>query len=101
MFFIISQNLRIQKFKNGKGFTVFGVSLDRDKDAWMKAIEKDNLEWIYHVSDLGGWQSRPAAIYGVNSIPTNWLIDGNGIIVGRNLRGPALDAALDQILEKK
>ena len=89
------------KFKNGKGFTIFGVSLDRDKDAWMKAIERDGLEWTSHVSDLGGWQSRPAAIYGVNSIPTNWLIDGNGIIIGRNLRGPALDAALDEIMEKK
>ncbi len=90
-----------EKFKNGKGFTIFGVSLDRDKEAWMKAIQKDGLVWPYHVSDLGGWQSRPAAIYGVNSIPTNWLIDGNGIIVGRNLRGAALDAALEQLKVKK
>jgi thiol-disulfide isomerase/thioredoxin len=89
-----------QKFKSGKGFTVFGVSLDRDKEAWMKAIQKDGLVWPYHVSDLGGWQSRPAAIYGVNSIPTNWLVDGNGVIVARNLRGPALDAALEQLKEK-
>lgn len=90
-----------QKFKNGKGFTVFGVSLDRDKDAWIKAIQRDGLVWPHHVSDLGGWQSRPAAIYGVNSIPTNWLIDGSGEIIGRNLRGPALDAALEQIKLKK
>ena len=90
-----------EKFKNGKGFTVFGVSLDRDKAAWVKAIQRDGLVWPYHISDLGGWQSRPAAIYGVNSIPTNWLIDGNGVIIGKNLRGPALDAALEQIKVKK
>jgi thiol-disulfide isomerase/thioredoxin len=90
-----------EKFKTGKGFTIFGVSLDRDKEAWIKAIQKDGLEWPYHVSDLGGWQSRPAMIYGVNSIPTNWLIDGNGVIIGRNLRGAALDAALEQIKAKK
>ena len=90
-----------EKFKNGKGFTIFGVSLDRDKDAWIKAIERDGLEWTNHISDLGGWQSRPAAIYGVNSIPTNWLVDGDGVIIGRNLRGPALDAALEQIKVKK
>jgi thiol-disulfide isomerase/thioredoxin len=90
-----------EKFKSGKGFTIFGVSLDRDKEAWIKAIQKDGLIWPYHVSDLGGWQSRPAAIYGVNSIPTNWLIDGNGIIVGKNLRGAALDAALEQLKVKK
>ena len=90
-----------EKFKSGKGFTVFGVSLDRDKDAWVKAIQRDGLVWPNHVSDLGGWQSRPAAIYGVNSIPTNWLIDGNGVIIGKNLRGPALDAALEQIKVKK
>lgn len=88
------------KFKNAKGFTVYGVSLDQNPLAWKKAIEKDQLVWTTHVSDLGGWQSRPAQIYGVNSIPTNFLLDGNGIIVGRGLRGPALEQALDQMLEK-
>lgn len=87
-----------KKFKNGKGFTIYGVSLDQSKDAWMKAIEKDQLNWPSHVSDLGGWQSRPAAIYGINSIPQNLLIDGNGTIVGKNLRGPALDAALEALV---
>ena len=66
----------------------------------MKAIAKDQLVWPNHVSDLGGWQSRPAQMYGVNSIPTNFLLDANGIIVARNLRGPALDAALENLLEK-
>jgi hypothetical protein len=67
----------------------------------MKAIAKDQLEWPYHVSDLGGWQSRAAAIYGVNSIPTNVLIDANGVIVAKNLRGPALEDALDKLVVKK
>ncbi len=88
------------KFKNGKGFTIYSVSLDQNKDAWMKAIEKDGLVWPYHVSDLGGWQSRPAAIYGVNSIPTNFLLDGNGVIVARSLRGPALESALESLVAK-
>ncbi len=88
------------KFKNAKGFTIYNVSLDQNKEAWIKAIAKDKLEWPNHVSDLGGWQSKPAQQYGVSSIPTNFLIDANGIIVARNLRGPALDAALDNLLEK-
>ena len=89
------------KFTNAKGFTVYSVSLDQSKEAWMKAIAKDQLEWPYHVSDLGGWQSRPAAIYGVSSIPTNVLIDGNGVIVGKNLRGAALDEAIDKLVSAK
>lgn len=88
------------KFSNAKGFTVYSVSLDSNKDAWMKAIQQDGLIWPNHVSDLGGWQSRGAQIYGVNSIPTNWLIDGKGVIVGTNLRGPALDQAIEQLLSK-
>ncbi len=88
------------KFKNAKGFAIYNVSLDQNKEAWIKAIAKDKLDWPYHVSDLGGWQSKPAQLYGVNSIPTNFLIDANGIIVARNLRGPALDDALNGLLEK-
>lgn len=87
------------KFKKAKGgFTIYSVSLDQNRDAWIKAIEKDGLVWKNHVSDLGGWQSKPASMYGVYSIPTNWLIDQNGVIVGRNLRGPALNQALEQLL---
>jgi hypothetical protein len=85
------------KFKSAKGFTIFSVSLDQNKDAWMKAITKDNLTWEYHVSDLGGWQSKPAQIYRVNSIPASFLLDQNGVIIGKNLRGPALDAALEKL----
>lgn len=85
------------KFKNAKGFTVYGVSLDQNKEAWMKAIKQDNLAWPYHVSDLGGWQSKPAQIYRVNSIPASYLIDHNGVIIGKNLRGAALEEALEKL----
>src|ERR1043165_2375173 len=65
-----------QKFnKKAKGFTVFSVSLDQNKTAWVNAIAKDGLVWENHVSDLGGWQSKGAAQYGVNSIPAGFLID--------------------------
>lgn len=88
-----------KKFKNGDGFTVYSVSLDNSKESWQKAIENDKLTWEYHVSDLGGWNSKAAAVYGVRSIPTNFLIDGDGIIVGRGLRGPALESAIKQFLK--
>jgi hypothetical protein len=79
---------------------VYSVSLDQNKDHWIKAIAKDSLAWPYHVSDLGGWQSRPAAIYGVNSIPANFLIDGNGVIVARGLRGANLESTLESLTAK-
>jgi thiol-disulfide isomerase/thioredoxin len=88
---------KTKNFENGKGFTVFSVSLDRTDDAWKKAITDDKLEWPYHISDLKGWYSKHAAIYGVRQIPFNFLLDGNGVIIARNLRGPALEAALEKL----
>lgn len=90
-------NFKDKQFTKGDGFTIFGVSLDRTKDAWIKAIKQDNLKWPYHISDLNYWNSKHAAIYGVRSIPTNFLIDANGVIVARNLRGPQLEAALKEL----
>lgn len=87
------------KFKSGKGFTVFSVSLDREKGAWEQAIAADKLVWENHVSDLQFWNSKYAGIYGVRSIPTNFLIDGNGVIVAVGLRGPALEQALTGLLK--
>jgi thiol-disulfide isomerase/thioredoxin len=87
------------KFKNGKGFTIFSVSLDRDKAAWEAAIIADKLSWENHVSDLQYWNSKYAGIYGVRSIPSNFLIDGDGIIIGKNLRGPALEQAMKDLLK--
>ena len=84
-----------REFKNGNSFEILSVSLDQNEAAWVKAIEKDQLVWPYHVSDLQGWSNAAAMRYGVNSIPTNVLVDGNGIIVGKNLRGDLLEKALD------
>jgi thiol-disulfide isomerase/thioredoxin len=88
-----------KQFQNGKGFTVYSISLDKSKDRWLDAIEKDKLEWPYHVSDLLGWNADGARIYGVNSIPTNYLIDGDGIIIAKNLRGETLHQKLSEILK--
>ena len=85
-----------QKYKD-KGFTVYGVSLDRTKDAWVKAIQQDNLTWT-HVSDLKFWQSEAAQAYGVKGIPFALLIDEEGKVVGKNLRGPALQKKLEEVL---
>ena len=87
------------KFKNAKGFEVFSVSLDRSKDAWLKAIEQDQLEWKWHVSDLKHWSSEPAKLYGVRSIPSNVLIDADGKIIAKNLRGKQLHMKLDELIE--
>ena len=89
------------KFKDGKGFTVFGVSLDKSQQAWVKAIEKDGLVWKNHVSDLRGWSSQAGADYGVRSIPASFLVDPNGIIIGVNLRGQSLHTTLDKYVVKR
>jgi len=91
------QKFKNSKFKNGKGFTVFSVSLDKDKATWEQAIAADKLSWENHVSDLQFWNSKYAGIYGVRSIPNNFLIDGDGVIVAKNLRGPALEQALTEL----
>jgi peroxiredoxin len=85
------------KFK-GKGFKILSVSLDKagDKDKWLAAIHKDGLSWT-HVSDLQFWNNAVAKAYGVNSIPTNFLLDPQGKIVGRSLRGEALEKKLGEI----
>lgn len=88
--------------KKAKGFTVYSISLDTDKDKWTNAIAKDGFAWENHVSDLLGWQSAAAAAYRVNSIPAGFLIDENGIIVakGDELRGPGLEASLQKLVKE-
>lgn len=88
-----------KKFKNAKGFTIYSVSLDQNADAWKNAIAKDKLTWEYHVSDLKYWSSEAARIYHVNSIPTNYLLDAKGVILAKNLRGPALAAEIDKLVK--
>jgi thiol-disulfide isomerase/thioredoxin len=91
------QKFKNTEFKNGKGFTIYSVSLDQNKEGWIGAISKDMLEWPYHVSDLKGWYAKYAGIYKVNSIPSNFLIDANGIIIAKNLRGAMLEDVLNQL----
>ncbi|MCS6819499.1 MAG: TlpA disulfide reductase family protein [Chitinophagales bacterium] len=86
------------KFKN-KGFTVYSVSLDKDKNAWVNAIQADGLIWENHVSDLQFWNSIAAKTYNVQGIPAQFLIDKNGIIIAQNLRGEALHAKLAEVLK--
>lgn len=88
-----------RKFKGGIGFTVYSVSCDRDKKAWIEAIEKDQLIWENHVSDLKGWDAEATYIYNISSIPSNVLIDGEGIILAWNLRGEQLVQKLDNLLK--
>lgn len=84
-----------QKYKD-EGFTVLGVSLDRNKENWLKAIEEDNLTWT-HLSDLKGWDNKASNKYGVMSIPQNYLLDEEGVIVAKDLRGKELHNKLEEI----
>lgn len=81
-----------------KGFEILGVSLDRDKKSWIRAIGEDNLDWL-HVSDLRYWNNEASDLYGVNSIPANFLLDPEGIIVAKNLRGDKLHEKLSELLD--
>ena len=83
-----------QQFRD-KNFTILGVSLDKEKDPWVKAISKDGLTWT-HVSDLKHWDSMIIPMYGIQGIPYNVLVDPNGVVIAENLRGPALLASLQQ-----
>ncbi|MBU8892571.1 MAG: AhpC/TSA family protein [Bacteroidales bacterium] len=86
-----------QKY-NEKGFEIFQVSLDKKKESWVNAIEKDQLSWI-HVSDLQYWNSVAAKQYEIQGIPANFLLDKNGKIIAKNLRGDALEAKLSEIFD--
>ncbi len=81
-----------------KGFDIYAISLDQKRDNWLKAIKDDNLTWT-QVSILEGWKAPAVKEYGVMSIPANVLVDPNGVIVGRNLRGEDLDAKLHELLK--
>tara|TARA_B110001454_G_scaffold207743_1_gene219493 strand:+ start:1802 stop:2314 length:513 start_codon:yes stop_codon:yes gene_type:complete len=83
------------KFKEGNGFEIYSLSLDKKQESWVKAINQDQLFWEYHVSDLGGWQSEGSQKYNIKSIPSNVLINGKGIIIAKNLKGQALHGFLD------
>ena len=81
-----------------KGFDILGVSLDEKKDKWEEAIKKDNLNWT-QVSDLQGWKNSVAVLYGVQAIPMNFLIDKDGKIIAKGLRGDDLGKKLSEVLK--
>jgi peroxiredoxin len=86
-----------QKF-NRKGFDIVGVSLDKNKSKWIKAIVDDQLVW-HQLSDLQGWNNAVAKQYGIRSIPSNLLLDKNGIIIGKNMMGDDLTSKLTELLK--
>ncbi len=88
-------------FKNAEGFTVFSISLDKKHSSWKTAIETDELNWEYHVSDLKGWKNEAAVAFGVRTVPTSYLIDGEGTVIGVNLRGKSLEDALKKQVKGK
>jgi len=96
-----AENPNVVKLYNeykDKGFTVYSVSLDKDINRWLSAIKQDNLYWPNHVSDLKQWKSEAVKIYGFTGIPFTVLIDKDGEIIAKNLRGAALDKKIKELL---
>lgn len=91
--------VRVYNAYKDKGFDIFSVSLDTEKDRWRKAITADNLTWANHVSDLKGWQSDVVSQFQFKGIPHTLLLDPEGKIIATNLRGPALEQKLKEVLD--
>lgn len=89
--------VRLYNTFKDKGFTILSVSLDQDKDAWLKAIKADGLLWPNHVSDLLQWQSPMVQLYGISGIPHTVLVGPDGKIIGTGLRGAKLEQKLNEI----
>lgn len=89
--------VKLYKKYHDKGFEIYSVSLDKDRAQWLRAIDQDGLEWPNHVSDLNGWTSSGGASYGINSVPSTVLVDRQGRIIARNLRGEQLANKLKEI----
>ena len=81
------------------GFEVLSVSLDQNREAWLNGIKADNMNWL-HISDLKGWSCAAAKLYGVSGIPFTVLVDKNGKVIAKNLRGEALDLKLKEVFGK-
>ena len=82
---------------HAKGLEIVGLSFDNDKDAWVKAIADLEMPWI-HLSDLKGWETVASDTYGIKAIPASLLVDPEGTVVARDLRGDALGAKLAEVL---
>jgi peroxiredoxin len=83
---------------NQKNFTILGVSLDKEKESWLQAIQEDQLQW-QHVSDLKFWDSMVVPLYGIEGIPFNVLIDPQGVVIAKDLRGSDLEKKLIEVLQ--
>ncbi|WP_316815703.1 TlpA disulfide reductase family protein [Pedobacter nyackensis] len=92
-----SMKMAYQKFKN-KGFEIIAVSMDNKKDAWLKAIAEDGVPWT-QVSDLKGTKNQVTLMYGVSAIPQNFLIDPEGKIIAKSLRGDELEKKLNELIK--
>jgi peroxiredoxin len=86
----------VHNLYKSKGLEILSVSLDADRDAWMKAIVQDDLNWA-HVSDLKGWESESARLFAIQAIPASYLINPEGVITAKNLRGKDLEQKLMEI----
>lgn len=94
----IYEKFKNKTFKNGKKFTILSISMDRSIGSWKNAIKQDSLRWEHHISDLKYWNSEPAQIYNVKAIPANFLVDGEGVIIGKNLKPKMLERNLNVLL---
>ena len=88
------------KFENAKGFEIYSISLDYNRDYWIRAIQQDGLTWPYQVSTLQGWNSDAALKFGVRSIPASILIDEKGMIIGSNLMPNQVEKILKHRMQK-
>jgi hypothetical protein len=84
-------------FREANKLEMVSISLDTDKEKWMDAVEQDNLSWEHHLSDLKGWNGAAVDSYQVESIPSSFLVDQNGIIIGKNLHARDLDKLLSSL----
>ncbi len=94
----VYKELKDKKFSKGDGFTVYSISCDRTKKDWTEAIVKDQLIWGNHVSDLKGWEAEATYTYNISAIPSNILIDGDGIILVKDLHVETLRTYLETLL---
>lgn len=90
--------IRIYSEYKDSGLGIIGISLDKDREAWLSAIEKMNMTWV-QLSDLQGWDNEAARMYGIQSIPFTLLVDSNGTLVAAGLRGEILNEAIGKYLE--
>jgi thiol-disulfide isomerase/thioredoxin len=93
----VYQKYKDGNFTEGQGFTIYSVSFDTKMKRWTDAIQEDGLAWENHVSDLKGWYSDAAKIYQISSIPFNFLLNGDGVIIALNLKAEALESKIKSL----